>query len=55
VTLFFTLEQAAALLGCDVEQVEVSLRHGELTRCRDGIPADQVALLLMQREQEGRG
>lgn len=52
--LFLTEEQAAALLGVDVETVRSYLDAGELTRSRDGISSAEVAAWLLEREREGR-
>ena len=46
-TLFFNHEQAAALLGTDVEGVKLLIRQGELRKTPDGIPADEVALFIL--------
>jgi hypothetical protein len=54
-TLFFNREQAADLLGISVDEVEDLLERGELSRTPDGIPADEVALLIQERELAEQG
>ena len=49
-TLFVNLEQAAALLGTDVEGVEALLASGELVRGPYGISSADIACLLLERE-----
>ena len=51
-TLFFNYDQAAALLGTDVEGVKELIRQGELRFTPDGIPADEVALFLLEKQAE---
>ena len=47
-TLFFNHEQAADLLGTDVEGVKALIAKGELVLTADGIASADVALLIME-------
>ena len=49
-TLFLNYEQAANLLDTDVEGVKAYIRQGELTVGPDGIPCDEVALFLLEKQ-----
>ena len=46
-TLFLNHEQAADLLGTDVEGVKSLIAQGELNLTPDGISSADVALLIM--------
>ncbi|RMG16222.1 MAG: hypothetical protein D6731_06675 [Planctomycetota bacterium] len=52
-TLFFTLPQAASLLGTDEDGVRALVAQGALRLLPDGVPSEDVALLLLEREREG--
>lgn len=51
-TLFLNYEQAADLLNTDVEGVKAYIREGELTVGTDGIPCDEVALFLLEKQAQ---
>ena len=51
VPIFLTRDQAAHLLGISHVELEALLESGELSRCPEGVLSEELAQLMLEREQ----